>query len=480
VYLADPQGITELVRVGDPAPDGNGTFIGFSYEPNVEERFAINASGTVAFLGQLTGTAAGQPTFDDSGLFLASASSGVTQLVRLGDPAPDGNGVFGPQDPSSIELSLLPPGLDDAGAASFFGMLFQTSGGAGVDDEGVFRADPSDVTQLARTGSLIPGTSDTFESIDTQIASNAAGDVAFVGRLPFPMMPPFPADLERIYVDDGTSLTELFRTGVAPPDGDGTIVGASDVILADTGEVVFRGTVTGTVDILDSGPRLLVTDGTTLAEIARQSELGPGESDLYFAEFFGVDANGQGQVAFAAALETLQATSRTTAIYLWEAGVLSRLVRSGDPAPDGNGTVGDIGGPVFLNENGAVAFFAPFEGTASPPGDDAGILVVQSDGSIQRIVRKGQALEGSTVNSFNFLGSFVFDTDDLSLAGMTALNDAGQVAFVASLADTRSGVFVNVPEPSLSVLGGTALVTVSALARRRGRARAGDRRSHLG
>jgi hypothetical protein len=290
------------------------------------------------------------------------------------------------------------------------------------------------------------------------------------------MMPPFPADLERIYLDDGSSVTEMFRTGVTPPDGDGTIVGVSRVILAETGEVVFEGLVSDTIDVLDSGPRLFITDGTSLAEIARQYELGPGESDLYFTNFFGVDANGQGQVAFAAALETLQATNRTTAIYLWEAGVLSRLVREGDPAPDGNGTVGDIGGHVFLNESGAVAFFAPFEGTASPPGDDGGIFVVQSDGSVQRIVREGQALEGSTVSYASFLGNFVFDTDDLSLAGMTALNDAGQVAFVAGLADTRSGVFVNVPEPSVPALAGAALITIAALARHRQGSRSRSRR----
>jgi len=476
VYLADGQTLTELVRVGDAAPDGNGSFLLFSYEPNVEERFALNADGTVAFLGQLQDTAAGLPGFDDSGLFLADATSGVTQLVRLGEAAPDGNGVFGPQDPGSIELSLLPPGLDDAGGASFFGVLFQTSAGEEIDDRGVFHADASALTRLARIGSGVPGTSETFERIEPQIASNAAGDVALIGRLAFdfPMEPPgpggpppFPMDLQRIYVDDGVAFSELFRTGVAPPDGDGVITGVDTVILAETGEVVFQGIVDDTLSFLDSGPRLLLTDGTTLEEIARQGELGPGEPEFKFSQFVAMDANGQGQVAVSAVLERQVAPpgNRTTAIYVYGGGVLSLLAREGDPAPDGNGALGDLAGPVFLNENGAVAFFAAVEGTAS--AIDGGIFVARPGAPLERIVRQGQALEGSTVNFISFLGNFVFDTDDLSLAGMTAFNDAGQVAFVASLADTRSGVFVNVPEPSGGLLAASALLALGALARRR-------------
>lgn len=482
VYLADGQGLVELVRVGDPAPDGNGTFALFS-GPNVEERFAINADGTVAFLAQLQDTAAALPGFDDSGLFLANAASGVTQLVRLGDAAPDGNGVFGPQDPEeSGEMNLYPPGLDDAGGASFFGLLFQTSGGEEVDDRGVFHADTEGVTQLARIGSMVPGTSETFETIETQIASNAAGEVALVGfqelepSLASPSgLPPFPTDLQRIYVDDGSTFTEHFRTGGIPPDGDGMITFVNEIILADSGEVVFQAMVDDTIDFLDSGPRVLVSDGMSLVEIARQSEVGPGEVDLRFADFIGLDANGQGQVAVSAALETLQASNRTTAIYLYEEGVLSLLVREGDLAPDGNRTFADVAGPVFLNENGAIAFFATLEGTASPPGDDAGIFVVESNSLVRRIVREGQPLEGSTVTYVSDLGSFVFDTDDLSLAGVTAFNDAGQVAFVAGLADTRSGVFVNVPEPTPAALAISAVLVLAVLAWGRRVARAAPR-----
>jgi len=474
VYLADGQTLAELVRVGDPAPDGNGTFLFFS--SHGEERFALNADGTVAFRGELEGTAASLPNFDDSGLFLADATHGVTQLVRLGDPAPDGNGVFGPQDPGSIDPSLLPPGLDDAGGASFFGVLSQTTGGEEVDDRGVFHADAGALTRLARIGSQVPGTSETFDRIQSQIASNAAGDVALIGELAFdfPMEPPgpgepppFPMDLQRIYVDDGVDFDELFRTGAAPPDGDGVITTIDTVILAETGEVVFRGFVNDTISFLDSGPRLFLTDGTTLEEIARQGELGPGEPEFKFTRFVAVDANGQGQVAVSAVLERQVAPpdNRTSAIYLYEGDVLSLLVREGDPAPDGNGALGDLAGPVFLNENGAVAFFAGVEGTASP--NDGGIFVARPGAPLERIVRQGQPLEGSTVNFISFLGSFVFDTDDLSLAGMTAFNDAGQVAFVASLADTRSGVFVNVPEPSAALLAVSALLALGALARRR-------------
>jgi hypothetical protein len=472
IYLLDGQSVTQLVRGGDPAPDGNGVFSDtFSYDGNLIERLALNASGTVAFLAQLDGTAGGS-TFDDSGLFTANAS-GVTQLVRLGDPAPDGNGVFGPQDPTSIDVSLLPPGIDDSGDATFFGVLFETSAGEGSDDEGVFRADGTTLTQIARTTGLEPlGVVDPEISfLSPQIASNAAGEVVLNASLPFdPMVFPPPADLERLYVYDGAALTEVARSGTAVSGGTLTFFG--DVILAESGNVVFQAFVDAAVGF--DGTALFLTDGLTLTEVARQFEVGPGEIDFEFNSFFGIDVNDQDQVALSASLErnAVPPDNRTTGIYRYDGGTgLVRLVRQGDPAPDGNGTFGELDGPVFLNEHGAVAFGASLTGTANPPNDLNGIFVVEPNGSVRQVVRQGQPLEGSTVFSPGFLGSSVFfDTDDLALAGMTALNDAGQVAFTTSLADGRWGVFITpVPEPSSGALAVAALTTVAALRRRAAR-----------
>jgi hypothetical protein len=112
VYLADGQTLAELVRVGDPAPDGNGTFLFFS--SHGEERFALNADGTVAFRGELEGTAASLPNFDDSGLFLASAADGVTQLVRLQASPFQGRDVDGQLVTIAESSSLLTREVDSA------------------------------------------------------------------------------------------------------------------------------------------------------------------------------------------------------------------------------------------------------------------------------------------------------------------------------------------------------------------------------
>jgi len=100
ICLASTKSITQLVRTGDPAPDGNGIFKYFAYDFNHHQRVVLNDNGKVAFAANLTGTAGGST--DNFGLFGASALGGVKQFVRIPDAAPDGNGVFAETPPDGI------------------------------------------------------------------------------------------------------------------------------------------------------------------------------------------------------------------------------------------------------------------------------------------------------------------------------------------------------------------------------------------
>lgn len=77
-----------------------------------------------------------------------------------------------------------------------------------------------------------------------------------------------------------------------------------------------------------------------------------------------------------------------------------------------------------------------------------GIFFIGSDGVVQTVARDGMPLEGSTILNASYLGdSFEFMefdplNNDRRVAGINAVNDAGQVPFWAILTDGRSGIFL--------------------------------------
>ncbi len=444
IFIADTTSVTQLVRTGQPAPDGNGTFRHFSENFGVIEKLVLNDNATVAFTAWLAGTSGGST--DDLGLFSASASSGIKQLVRAGDSAPDGNGTFARDDPDNFPE----PGLDNNNVASFRGILTGTSGGAGVDDNGAFGADGNTVTRLLRAGETVPGGSDTFETIWPGLASNLNGQVAMQASIAFDFMSGEPPgeDLERIYVRTGAVLKEVLRSGITIPEGNGTLVGFQDISIGNNGKVMFSGFVGGSDNYLLDGERLFQTDGVTLTQIARQGELGLDEQEFRMTFFIGRDSNIQNKVAFSVLLErnAVPPDNRSSAIYMADGNVRSTVLHQGDPVPGGNGTFGDIAVPLFLNNTGEIAFAAPLLGTADPDNDNRGIFFIGSDGVIQTVARFGMPLAGSTIFNASFLGDlvngFALAASDLSLAGMYGINDAGQVAFWAQLADGRLGIFL--------------------------------------
>ena len=460
IYLANTQSVTQLVRTGESSPDGNGIFNHFAYDENTIERVVLNDNGSVAFTARLTGTDGGST--DNVGLFGANAGS-LTRFVRPTNAAPDGNGVFakfppgGAQLPDGIDFGLSMLGLDNSGSTSFHGFLTGTSGGEGVDDNGVFRSNGSIVTQLARAGGAVPGGDTTFGDVLPPIASNLNGQVAILGHMSFEPTegPIHPEGLERIYVSTGGVLEEVVRSDVPMPDGIGTVASFfPDLWIADNGNVVFMGNVIDTGNFLTDVPNLFMTDGETLTRIASQGQLAPGEQQVpgeppfRFANFIGIDSNNQNKVALSVSIERNLAPpdNRSSGIYLADGNGITLVVHQGDAVPGGNGTFGDVAVPLFLNNSGGIAFSAALEGTDDPANDNRGIFFIDSNQTVHEVARAGRRLAGSTIlNAFflgDFINSFLLDDSDLNLAGMDSINDSGQVAFTAVLADGRSGIFL--------------------------------------
>jgi hypothetical protein len=128
--------LVQIARAGQTSPDGNGTFTGFSVDP------VMNNFGQAAFVAGLAGTMAGSN--DNSAIYRGGGTS-LTQIVRKGQTAPDGNGVFS---------SLGEPAINNAGQIVFTATLSGTNGGAN-DNNGIYIYDDAlGLQQVARTGQI--------------------------------------------------------------------------------------------------------------------------------------------------------------------------------------------------------------------------------------------------------------------------------------------------------------------------------------
>jgi hypothetical protein len=128
------------------------------------------------------------------------------------------------------------------------------------------------------------------------------------------------------------------------------------------------------------------------------------------------------------------------------------IARKGDTAPGAESGVNlssFYNTKVVINNNGQVAFLANLTGTGVTSGNDSGLYLSDGNETIQA-ARKGNTLAGSTVSSLSSVDYFI-----PSWPGK-GFNDYGQIAYQATLADGRSGVFLFTPELHWrSVAGGS-------------------------
>ena len=155
------------------------------------------------------------------------------------------------------------------------------------------------------------------------------------------------------------------------------------------------------------------------------------DGDGTFDHFELPTLNDAGQVAFGADLTETDDPLADAGIFLGHAGTLTQVVRTGAESPNDNGTFGGLGVPA-LNNAGQIAFAA----LPHVPDD------FSTHGGIYRT-------GGSTLAEIARYGGAAPDgngTFDLYFSN-PVLNDDGQVAFMANLADTtpasERGIYTN-------------------------------------
>lgn len=197
-----------------------------------------------------------------------------------------------------------------------------------------------------------------------------------------------------------------------------TIAETSDLFVRFFGPSINdRGTVAfGTLLALSSeGDGIFTSSDGSIANIANDSGSFNDFGALYNAF---PSINNEGTVAFGA-IQT-----KGTGIFIGNGGVITSIA------------ITSISNPFFfsgfdfipsINNSGTVAFLANL---STQPGA-VGIFTL-SGGVIDKVIATGDRLFGSTVTNLKFFRE--------------GLNDAGQVAFYASLADGTQGIFRADPE----------------------------------
>jgi hypothetical protein len=365
-----------------------------------------------------------------TGAVLAQTPRVPTTVVAVSaTPAPDGAGPIG---------NFSRPAVNDAGHVAF---------SAGV---GVYRWDGAGLTTIASVGQSAPG-GGTFGSFDSGAALNQAGQVGFLGRVTSGA-----PNIPHTFVGDGTTLLRLSPDSTAPQrvslnnfgqatfvagtgdfshlrradgatstvvadigdsvPGGGTLFGFGGPMINDAGHVGFYATLASTPAADNDNRGIYRTDGTTLVQIVREGQARPGGAGV-FNDFMTHVLNNVGQTAFTA---TIRGGGTTGGIYRGDGSTITEIVRNGQALPDGPGVFGSFG-QVAFNNVGQTAFTA-----AIGVGGDTGIYL--GDGTnLHLIARRGQAVPD---------GSGLFWR--LSEPSM-ALNDTGQVAFLAGLIEPSGG-----------------------------------------
>jgi len=407
LYLLRDGVFNELLREGDPAPANGGVFSVFS-EPFSRSAPALNNAGDVALFARLRNTPGG--TTDDSGLYLAR-TSGLTELIREGDPSPapiaDNFGDF----THPLWLSFA---FNDNDHAAFIQDFDPDSFDRGT---AVFRVSPTGVELLASNGAAAPG----------------GGVFASLGSI---------GELGIIHLDEnnralvaGNTDGNLFGNGILRLEP-----GVATQIDSNAQGFQFASNAAGDVAYIQSfaGPNpsaLMIGDGgaPSLVRAASSNDpdgIGPIESMTVYA------ISSSRQTLTAASIEA------SDSVFIDGTGPSRVVIRNGDPMPDANGTSIISSGSAFawaFNNAGQSAALVLAEFTAGGASDTFAILFDDPSDGLTQIIRTGDTLLGRRVTDLLFQGSGPFAGVSRG-SSSTGLNALGEVAFAFQLDDGRYGL----------------------------------------
>ena len=411
---------------------GTAAFAASGYKLSTIALEGSPAPGTANAFGEFLDV-----TLDEAGRvgFAAPLSSGFPNAGVWVDPGtgPELRTRNGHAAPAPYAGSFLAFGsfvrLYGSGRVAYGAILTGSVDGLFLDTAG------TDTVLVAEGGAAPTPPGGTFAASISAIGffgMNAAGDVAF-----------------RSNVSGGSHPRGVFVRSAAGPIG--MLAGAGDSVfggpetfssfgypaLSDAGSVAFEAVTSGG----PASPGLFAKTGSTTLALARAGDPAPGTGGGTLVDFLYPAINASGSVAF---LSNVTGGSATGGLFVASSAVAS-VVLEGQILP-GAGPVTTISSLPDVASDGAVAISLAFGS-----GPVAGGVYVHDAGSFTPVALAGEIAPGTGGAAF---ASF----------GFLSRNDAGRVAFVATLNDARTGVFLAKPAPpAVPFLTGPALPLLALL-----------------
>ncbi len=401
--------ISTIALEDSPAPGTSDDFGAFL-------DVTLDESGRVAFGAPLSSG------FPNSGIWVDTGTGPVLR-TRNGHPAP-----------APYAGSFLVFGghvrLYGSGSAAFGAVLTGSIDGLFLDTAGTDSV-------LVAEGSAAPvppgGTLAASISNIGFFGMNAAGDVAFRSNVSGG------SHARGVFLRSVAGLVEMLAgAGDSVFGGPETFVSFGYPALNDAGSVAFEAVTSGG----PASPGLFANTGIATLALARAGDAAPDTGGGTLVDFLYPAINADGSVAF---LSNVTGGSATGGLFVASSAVEGVAVE-GQAIP-GAGPITTISSLPDIASDGAVAMSLSFGS-----GPIAGGVYVHDAGVVTPVALAGEIAPGTGGAEF---ASF----------GFLSRNDAGRVAFVATLDDARTGVFLAKPSapPAVPLLTGPALPLLALL-----------------
>lgn len=365
-----------------------------------------------------------------NGNLMAAVTYGL--VARSGDAAPGaGQGVVFDEF-----IPYGPPGFNDAGQSLFLASIIDSADNS-PQGLGLWSQGTGTLQLVARTGDQAPGAGPgiTFAGITNPVI-NDAGRVVFAGELSGPGVNS--TNRFGIWSNVNGSLELIAREGDQAP---GLTPGAvfeniKAPLFNDAGHIAFHSGLNDPGVSFPFDQAIWSNRTGALTAVARAGDAAPGtETGTTYLGLGQPLINGVGDTAFRATLTGPSVLgSNFTGIWSEQSGVLDKVVRSGDAAPDtgpGVTLLFDRPGNFSFNTAGQTAFSARLVGPGVDATNDRGIW---SDvpGEFTLIARTGDhpfaprdAVFSDLYNPRINGNGLVFYSGELTGPGIDASNDTG-------------------------------------------------------